>query len=881
MEFIAKALTPFGGGGPLFQVPQGAIQAVVQRGAAQVSVNLNAIPVMATVAMMLCFTTVLLHPGLVASIDVQLALCVVLGVTAAAYAYVSRSRPSYTLQCRPDTNIFVFNGTGSPIQVAISTNSGPGSAESFPLQPGCSDTWKRGNGHEVVVVQSGNQAMGMCVRTGVSIAVKNVENIVPPQFRVEADDHDGKITIENQSGRDARFFVTKRSNPDGDDAWYPLGNGEKDSWGRTSYEVIVAEQDSVRVGVYATAGSRVVFLGNYKKIVIDGKLMCDISDDALAITAAAIVQRNEAKRNEAKRNEAKRNEAKNPSIKTTLRGNIIANVKHICEGNPKAANENGTVSIRVGQTQIKRPEDNSTYLLPFIEVARIKYFLLLDVIYYEEPNKAGKTVDERSCRICHKLIEQNRKLKEVLSHVEGCLGLSGSAIGLYTYQSAVELSAAASRTAPQAPTTTGSAPTVSPFYFSFNLYSNALTMISRVEGKQRHTIHATVRSTSQPYCAASECELHADARDRTAGMTSSIFALILFIKAAKQSNAQPISLPNEWVSMNENLQFLEFGTNNQMTIQPQPHCVLPTNQNDALADLFGPFPAQQAPPSYHGQSNSSIHINNMHSAPMGHLNYMYGLHVQVDDVGAVIPGFSALDISSKKEEKSDKVASDHKTYIKSEADAETSLSSCSSHKEEPIEGIRDSADDFVEAKPQPAQSGPNNPPYTIQHRIDTDIFVHNGTGSPIQVAVSKNSGAGSAESFPLQPGCSDTWKRDGRFVSVEIKAGDKSMGFDVPTGVNIAVKKVENTVPPQFRIEAGGTPGKITIENQSGRNAKFFVTKRSNPDGDDAWYEYGDGKMDSWGRTSSEVIVAEQDSVRVSVYAIAGSRVVFLGNKYV
>ncbi|KAJ3253093.1 hypothetical protein HDU77_004729 [Chytriomyces hyalinus] len=754
---VGKVLNPFGGGGPLVQVPQGAIQAVVQRGAAQVSVNLNAIPVMATVGMMLCFTTVLLHPGLVSSIDVQLVLCVVLGVTAAAYVYVSRSRPPYTLQRRPDTGIFVYNGTGSPIQVAISTNTGPGSAESFLLQPGCSDTWMRGNGHEVVVVESGNKAMGMCVRTGVRIAVEKVENMVPPQFRVEADGRDGQITIENQSGRDAKFFVTKRSNPDGDDGWYEYGHGQVDSWARMSSEVIVAEQDSVRVGVYANAGSRVVFLGNYGRIVINGRPMCDISDDALAAAAAPL---------------DRRSKAKNPSNTTTLRNDIIANVTHICEGNPKAANENGTVSILLDQTQFAMlarplcPGDNSTYFLPFIEVAGIKYFLLKDVIYYEKLNEPGKTVTTKSCRKCRLPI--NRKLEAVLSHMEGCLGLSSSAIGLYTYQSSVELSATALRTAPQ----------------------------QRANNDIKSRRQATTNNTR----------------------------------------------------------------GKKIRLDPQVNPTAPHQNANSM------------------QSNSSIHINNMHSAPMGHQNYMCGLHVHVDDVGAVIPGFSALDISSKKEEKSDKVASDHKTYIKSEADAETSLSSCSGHKEEPIERIRNSADDFVEAKPQPAQSGPNNPPYTIQHRIDTDIFVHNGTGSPIQVAVSKNSGSGSAESFLLQPGCSDTWKRDGRFVSVEIKAGEKSMGFDVPTGVNIAVKKVENTVPPQFRIEAGGTPGKITIENQSGRDAKFFVTKRSNPDGDDAWYEYGHGQVDSWGRMSSEVIVAEQDSVRVGVYANAGSRVVFLGN---
>ncbi|KAJ3235214.1 hypothetical protein HDU81_000733 [Chytriomyces hyalinus] len=202
-----------------------------------------------------------------------------------------------------------------------------------------------------------------------------------------------------------------------------------------------------------------------RRIILNNKLLCDLSDEELATAAEPLL---------------KRNEVKNPSSKTKLRDDISASVKHICEGNADVG-RSGAVSIHIGQYPIALParldggglrehseddigedieedvredagedagedhgvhagedagENLPTYLLPFIEAEGIEYILLSDAIYYPAKNKARQSATARFCRNCTTDKPQSRDLPSVLKHVTQCLGISGS-VGLYTSQSAV------------------------------------------------------------------------------------------------------------------------------------------------------------------------------------------------------------------------------------------------------------------------------------------------------------------------------------------------------------------------------------------------------------------------------------------------------------
>jgi hypothetical protein len=68
-----------------------------------------------------------------------------------------------------------------------------------------------------------------------------------------------------------------------------------------------------------------------------------------------------------------------------------------------------------------------------------------------------------------------------------------------------------------------------------------------------------------------------------------------------------------------------------------------------------------------------------------------------------------------------------------------------------------------------------------------------------------------------------------------------------------------------------------TVINNSNTAISAFVSKYSNNDGSDAWFELGPGKRDSWNRNGWELVAFKNanDTRRAGVYVPPGSVVTF------
>ncbi|KAI0666530.1 hypothetical protein C8Q78DRAFT_983646 [Trametes maxima] len=69
------------------------------------------------------------------------------------------------------------------------------------------------------------------------------------------------IIVVNKSSAPISVFVSKYSNSKGDDAWFTLGPGASDTWGRSGWELVAFKNhdDSDRAGVYVHANHAVTF----------------------------------------------------------------------------------------------------------------------------------------------------------------------------------------------------------------------------------------------------------------------------------------------------------------------------------------------------------------------------------------------------------------------------------------------------------------------------------------------------------------------------------------------------------------------------------------------------------------------------------------------
>ncbi|KAH9855359.1 hypothetical protein C2E23DRAFT_815495 [Lenzites betulinus] len=71
----------------------------------------------------------------------------------------------------------------------------------------------------------------------------------------------GGILVVNASSKPVQVFVSKYTNKDGTDAWYPLAPGGRDTWVRSGYEVVgfKIDSDADQGGVYVKVNSQVTF----------------------------------------------------------------------------------------------------------------------------------------------------------------------------------------------------------------------------------------------------------------------------------------------------------------------------------------------------------------------------------------------------------------------------------------------------------------------------------------------------------------------------------------------------------------------------------------------------------------------------------------------
>ncbi|KAI0737933.1 hypothetical protein C8Q80DRAFT_283812 [Daedaleopsis nitida] len=71
----------------------------------------------------------------------------------------------------------------------------------------------------------------------------------------------GSIIVVNASSQTVSCFVSKYSNSGGDDSWFTLSPGQRDSWGRNGWELVAFKNagDTNRGGVYTRVDSTVTF----------------------------------------------------------------------------------------------------------------------------------------------------------------------------------------------------------------------------------------------------------------------------------------------------------------------------------------------------------------------------------------------------------------------------------------------------------------------------------------------------------------------------------------------------------------------------------------------------------------------------------------------
>ncbi|KAI0737949.1 hypothetical protein C8Q80DRAFT_1275982 [Daedaleopsis nitida] len=71
----------------------------------------------------------------------------------------------------------------------------------------------------------------------------------------------GSIIVVNASNQTVSCFVSKYSNSGGDDSWFTLSPGQRDSWGRNGWELVAFKNagDTNRGGVYTRVDTTVTF----------------------------------------------------------------------------------------------------------------------------------------------------------------------------------------------------------------------------------------------------------------------------------------------------------------------------------------------------------------------------------------------------------------------------------------------------------------------------------------------------------------------------------------------------------------------------------------------------------------------------------------------
>ena len=81
----------------------------------------------------------------------------------------------------------------------------------------------------------------------------------------------GSFIVVNNSGNDVHAFVSNWTNSDGDESWFRLAAGSRDSWDRNGWECVGFKSvgDTHRAGKYIPVDRTVTFHGFDKKIDVE------------------------------------------------------------------------------------------------------------------------------------------------------------------------------------------------------------------------------------------------------------------------------------------------------------------------------------------------------------------------------------------------------------------------------------------------------------------------------------------------------------------------------------------------------------------------------------------------------------------------------------
>ncbi len=71
----------------------------------------------------------------------------------------------------------------------------------------------------------------------------------------------GAIIVVNNSSSPIQVFVSKYSNSNGNDDWFTIAAGKRDSWSRNGWELVAFKNgnDTNRAGKYVPVDTEVVF----------------------------------------------------------------------------------------------------------------------------------------------------------------------------------------------------------------------------------------------------------------------------------------------------------------------------------------------------------------------------------------------------------------------------------------------------------------------------------------------------------------------------------------------------------------------------------------------------------------------------------------------
>ncbi|KAI0642683.1 hypothetical protein C8Q79DRAFT_1013353 [Trametes meyenii] len=169
-------------------------------------------------------------------------------------------------------SIIIINKSPSAVSAFVSKYSNSNGDDSwFNLAQGARDSWNRA-GWELVAFKNANDTKraGVYVPSNAVVTFNGFDNITVESLNVHSSRKYpekryriamSSIIVINKSSSAVSVFVSKYSNSSGDDSWFTVAAGGRDSWGRKGWELVAFKNasDTDRAGVYVPANSVVTF----------------------------------------------------------------------------------------------------------------------------------------------------------------------------------------------------------------------------------------------------------------------------------------------------------------------------------------------------------------------------------------------------------------------------------------------------------------------------------------------------------------------------------------------------------------------------------------------------------------------------------------------